>query len=149
MREIKKEISGKIVTIKGWGFLTLIDRKKKVIKWASEQAIALTSLIETISDSKSVSNVDVYEIIAVFGELTEIVSNEMLTDVMLTILENVKIDDEAIDTREKLDDYFSCESTLFYEITKAVLEVNLGDFLAKVRTWLKSEFSQNKEENEE
>jgi hypothetical protein len=149
MREIKKEISGKIVTIKGWGFLTLIDRKKKVVKWASEQSVALASIIESVSDNKSLDNIDVYEIIAVFGELTDILSNELLADVMLTILENVTIDGEVIDTREKLDDYFSGESTLFYEITKAVLEVNLGDFLAKVRTWLKSEFSQSKEEKGE
>jgi predicted transcriptional regulator len=143
VKEITKEIDGCIVTLKGWGFLTLINRKRDVIKWASENSNSVMELFDSISDKE----VDHFLVATAIGEMMNILSEKVMVSAMLTLLKGVRIDGVEITTKEELDEFFSSRSTLFYKIAGFVLEVNYGDFLEMGRNWLKSVSSASKEEN--
>jgi hypothetical protein len=125
-----KQVDDKLVEIKPWGFLTLMPIKRKLLKIISGVAPDSVGLLESISED----GMDIDSIIRSIASLVEAFDEDTLNWFMTEMLKPVTIDGDLMSVEANQDKYFVKNSSFFYKIVYAVVEVNFGDFFGMLKT---------------
>lgn len=152
MRDKTKKIEDFTVTVKPWGFLTLMERKRVALTFITKFAPDLALLFEIFKGKEkgleAVTQKDTEMLLLGIEELFKALSSKDLQSVIESLMEKVSIDNKDMAKSDNVDEFFAAQSMLFYKVVLFVLEVNFGDFLGKMKSLMTdSDSSQEKVED--
>lgn len=131
-----KDIDGKEVNVKAWGFLTLMPIKRKLLSIVASVAPNSIDLINGVGDESG--DIDTDAIIKTIVSAVEAFDEKTLKWFMKTMLGNVTVDGQDMSKDAIVDEVLRANSLLFYKIVYFVVEVNFGDFFQMLKTRLDS-----------
>lgn len=122
-----REIDGRIVKVIPWGFLTMMERKRKLLKLAQPVIGQLKGLFA--EDGGNFGNDELIGIIETVVNTFDEKSFKLFIEMMLdqVTVDNFQMSDPLI-----RDDQLQASSGMFYKICQYVLEVNYRDFFQMI-----------------
>jgi hypothetical protein len=128
MADREKKIGDVTVKCEPWGFMALMERKRKLLKLAEGGISNFGKLI----GGETTEDISVSDVILIIKDIVDTFDEKNLDWFIKTMLEKVTVDGEPMQDMQTMDKYLSGRTTLFYDICLHVLEVNFGDFLERI-----------------
>lgn len=141
-----KGIHGKDIQVVPWGFLTMMPIKRKLMAIFSGVSPELVEVASGFESGSEFGEAELGSVITLISTIVEKLDDDTLMWFIKAVLSNVQIDGVEMNTDGNIDKALTEDMILFYKITIFVMEVNFGDFFAKLKTLLDSSALTDSEE---